>query len=148
MKPLFTIIYKIDDLPKITQKLYDYILSNTIKIVYLYGEMGSGKTTFVKNLLKGLSSELEVTSPTYSYVNEYRLLDRCIWHFDLYRIDNSDEINDLGLIDYFTREEGIAFVEWPEKIATLIDKNYKKLILQFHHIENENERALVLYEEK
>lgn len=147
MKPLFTCIYGLEELPLLTQKLYRYIVENNRKIVYLYGDMGAGKTTFVKSLIEGVSSDTLVTSPTYSYVHEYFLSDRYIWHFDLYRITDQDEIVDLGLADYFSRQDGIAFIEWPEKVQNLIDPEYKKLILQFHHIESPSQRALVLYEE-
>ncbi len=146
MTPLLTCIYTLKQTKDFAIKIYNYIIINNIKIVYLRGDVGSGKTSFVTILLNELNKEIEVTSPTYTYVNEYKLNDTYIWHFDLYRIENKEEIIDLGLIDYLTREDGIAFIEWPEKIESIEIDKYKKIILHFFHIENKNERACVVSE--
>jgi tRNA threonylcarbamoyladenosine biosynthesis protein TsaE len=145
MSPLFTCIYNLLETKNLSLKIYDYLISQNIKIIYLKGDVGSGKTTFMKILLESLDPEITATSPTYTYVNEYKLNDKFIWHFDLYRIENKEELEDLGLIDYLNRDDGIAFVEWPEKLKDINENTYKKIILQFFHIENKNERACVMY---
>ena len=145
MTPLFTCIYSLPQTQDFALKVYHYLLNENIKIVYLKGDVGTGKTTFIKTLLAAIDPTITVTSPTYTYVNEYQLIDRCIWHFDLYRIESKNELEDLGLIDYLTREDGIAFVEWPEKLTEFQLNQYKKTILQFFHIENKEERACVIY---
>ena len=144
MIPLLTCIYNLTQTKNFALQIYNYIIINNIKIIYFRGDVGSGKTTFIKILIESLDSEIKVNSPTYTYINEYKLNDKYIWHFDLYRIDTKDEIIDLGLIDYLTREDGIAFIEWPEKCAGLEIEKYKKLILHFFHIDNKNERACVV----
>lgn len=145
MNPLFTCIYSLSELENFALKIYNYIVINNIKIIYMQGDVGSGKTSFIKALIKKLDPNIEVNSPTYNYVNEYILENKYIWHFDLYRIENKEELIDLGLIDYLTRDDGIAFIEWPQKHNDLEINKYKKMILQFFHIENKNERACVLY---
>jgi tRNA threonylcarbamoyladenosine biosynthesis protein TsaE len=144
MTPLMTCIYNLSQVKDFALKIYNYIILNNIKIIFLRGDVGSGKTTFMKTLLQELNPELEVVSPTYTYVNEYLINDKHIWHFDLYRIENNEEITDLGIIDYLTREDGLAFIEWPEKCNFLEINKYKKITLHFFHIEDKNERACVI----
>ena len=145
MEPLFTCIYTVDEIPALSAKIFDFILKNNIHLACFYGDLGSGKTTFFQGIMKHISPDLIATSPTYTYVNEYRFKDRFIWHFDLYRVQNQEELIDLGLIDYFSRKDGISFVEWPEKIEDSFYTIRSKLILTFHHTKEKNQRALVVY---
>ena len=93
------------------------------KTILFYGEMGSGKTTLIKNIIKKLGSNDEITSPTFSIVNEYQAIDgKPIFHFDFYRINNEEEIGKLGLEDYFN-SDGWIFIEWPENINNFIPTN-------------------------
>ncbi len=90
------------------------------KVIAFYGEMGSGKTTFIKALCSQLGVEEEVTSPTFNLVNEY--LDRegdSIYHFDFYRINSLREAYDIGLEEYLY-SGSLLFIEWPEKIEPLL----------------------------
>jgi tRNA threonylcarbamoyladenosine biosynthesis protein TsaE len=90
------------------------------RIILLTGELGAGKTTFVKHFLNSyLKEPIEVDSPTFSIVNTYASEGRSFHHFDLYRLDSLEEIEDIGLMEYL--ESGSpCFIEWPEKIAEFL----------------------------
>ena len=112
-------------------------------VVFFAGEMGVGKTTFIKYLINNFQKEnrlkiTEVTSPTFNLLNEYKIKEIKINHYDLFRIKNLDEIHNLGLFDNISN--AITLVEWPQKIKpkpkNLIELNfeygndYKKRIVQ------------------
>ena len=115
---------KLSDLPEIAK----LILEATSKKVFLFnGEMGSGKTTFIKSLVRNLGCEDDVTSPTFSLVNHY-ISDKHgdVFHFDFYRINSIDEAHDIGFEEYL--ESGaICLIEWPGKIMKLISEPYVKV---------------------
>ena len=90
-------------------------------VVLLQGEMGAGKTTFVKGLAKGLGIEDEVTSPTYAYMNDY---DGVLYHYDCYRLSSGEDAEALGLTDYFYAG-GICVIEWSQNISSVLPKNCK-----------------------
>lgn len=92
-----------------------------VPLVVFDGEMGAGKTTFIKVLCREMGIEDEVSSPTFSLVNEYRLPDgNPVYHFDFYRINDVSEAEDMGIHEYF--DSGICLIEWGEKIAPLLEK--------------------------
>lgn len=82
-------------------------------ILLLKGNLGAGKTTFTQFLLKNLGSEDEVNSPTYSIVNEYQTPQGKVYHFDLYRLKNIDEVYDIGIEEYLDNAY-LCIIEWPE----------------------------------
>lgn len=82
-------------------------------ILLLKGNLGAGKTTFTQFLLKNLGSEDEVNSPTYSIVNEYNSPKGKIYHFDLYRLKNIEEVYDIGIEEYLDNAF-LCIIEWPE----------------------------------
>lgn len=89
-------------------------LANLLKagdVVTLSGDLAAGKTTLVRGLLGGLGHEGEVPSPSFAIVQPYEALNPPIWHVDLYRIENTSELDELGLDDI--REDGVLIVEWP-----------------------------------
>jgi len=110
-------------------------------IITLNGYLGSGKTTFVKGVLKGLSYTQEVTSPTYTLINEYNALYNII-HIDCYREKKIDRWLNIGLMDYF-ETDSIFFIEWAENIKDLLPN---KTIDLFFHILDSNQR-LIKYNE-
>jgi tRNA threonylcarbamoyladenosine biosynthesis protein TsaE len=92
-----------------------------LKICFLRGDLGTGKTTFVKKLVKRLGSEEEASSPTYSLVNEYHLSAGSLYHIDLYRLNDSHEAQDMGIEEYLD-SGAYCMIEWPDLIAHLVDQ--------------------------
>jgi len=99
------------------------------KTILFYGEMGVGKTTLIQALVSKLGGK-QVTSPTFSIVNEYKIHNDLVYHFDFYRIESESEAYDIGIEDYFYSGHWV-FIEWPEKIAGILpnvaDISYIKL---------------------
>ncbi len=92
-----------------------------------YGEMGAGKTTFIKELCKNLKTVDEVTSPTFSLINEYATMSgEPVYHFDFYRIKDIEEVYNIGYEDYFYSDD-YCFVEWPELIEELLPDTMLKV---------------------
>lgn len=88
-------------------------------VVALYGDLGMGKTAFVRGMARGLNSPNRVTSPTFTIVNEYSG-DLELFHFDMYRLKNSDELFEIGWEDYLSRG-GVCVVEWSENVTDAFD---------------------------
>ena len=110
-------------------------------VVFLYGEIGVGKTTFIKYLINGFQKEnklklTEVTSPTFNLLNEYKINEIKINHYDLFRLKSVEEIKNLGLFDDITNL--ITLIEWPQ----IIKKKPKNLIeLNFKYEDNHQKRS-------
>lgn len=98
---------------------------NKDSILILNGDLGAGKTKFTQGILKNFGLEKEISSPTFTIVNEYKAPNINIFHFDLYRLSNLDEFYAIGGEEYF--HNGICIFEWGEMIENLIKSNYKKI---------------------
>ncbi|HOJ38107.1 MAG TPA: tRNA (adenosine(37)-N6)-threonylcarbamoyltransferase complex ATPase subunit type 1 TsaE [Ignavibacteriales bacterium] len=100
-------------------------------IIKLNGNLGSGKTTLVKEIL-ALNSNDNITSPSFSLVNEYSGKFKII-HIDFYRINNIEELYDIGLTDYFLEENTIVFIEWSELYPDLIPENSWEITIEYNN---------------
>lgn len=108
-------------------------------IVLLSGELGSGKTKFVQGVLKYFGLENEISSPTFTIVNEYNSKKVNIYHFDVYRLADVDEFYAMGGEEYFT--QGICLIEWGEMIEDILPPDYIKITFKKND-ENEEYREL------
>jgi tRNA threonylcarbamoyladenosine biosynthesis protein TsaE len=117
-----------EDLHNAAKEIVEF--AGDLKIWSLEGEMGAGKTTFVRGICKFLEVTDHVSSPTFSIVNEYRLKDnQPVYHFDFYRIHSESEALDLGYEEYFY-SGNYCFIEWPSKIETLMPPDILKITIQ------------------
>lgn len=115
------------DLPQVAQLIAEELNQ---KIICFQGDMGSGKTTFIKTLVKELGSNDDVTSPTFALVNEYQTQDdKKIFHFDFYRIEDEEEALDIGLEDYLESGD-ICLIEWPNKITNFVPDNHQTITIK------------------
>lgn len=98
-------------------------------IILLKGDLGAGKTTLVRALLKKLNSCDVVSSPTFGIVNEYTIRERSAFHLDLYRIEKSDELLQFGFEEYI-HANGYCFIEWPEIAMDFIPENHHLITIE------------------
>ena len=112
------------------------------KIFLFYGEMGVGKTSFIKKFCKELRVSDIVSSPTFSIVNQYsNVNDEIIYHFDFYRTEKKYELFDIGYEEYLF-SSSYCFIEWPEKIEDLLPTNYLKINMKL----DDNNRIINIQE--
>lgn len=127
-----------------TQKIaYEFSKKlNAGDVVCLYGEMGAGKTAFVQGLAKGLGIDEPVMSPTFTIVNEYygRLP---LYHFDVYRIADSEEMFDIGYDEYIYGD-GISVIEWPQLIEDILPSNHYNVSVIKDYNEHEEYRKIII----
>lgn len=128
------LIYKLSEI----EKASNFVLKNVNRdVILITGEVGTGKTTLIKEYCKLIGVEEIVNSPTYTLINEYQNKSGKIVHMDLYRVEDINEINELGLFEYL--ENNIVIIEWPEIILKMIDIKYSLINITFI---NEKERKL------
>jgi len=106
------------------------------KILCLYGDLGSGKTTFLQGLAKGLGIKRRVVSPTFVFMKQYK---PSFYHVDLYRVNNVKEAKGLGLEELFNDSQSIVALEWAERIKEILPK--KRIDIYFDYI-SENQRKI------
>lgn len=128
------------------EETYNYAknLAKTVPsgtVVELIGDMGAGKTIFAKGFADGLGIKDTITSPTYTILNIYKGDKVCLNHFDLYRIEEQDELYNLGFSDMFFDKSAICLVEWPQIAEPFIPKT--KWIVTINKI-GENSREIIL----
>ena len=114
-------------------------------ILVLTGDLGSGKTKLTEGILTYFGLENEISSPTFTIVNEYQTKDFPIYHFDVYRLNDCDEFLAIGGDEYF--EKGVSIIEWGEIIEEILPPNYTKITFS-RDLEHENRRILTLEQKK
>ncbi len=119
------IAHSLEDLPTIADQLVTE--AGEHRLFAFYGKMGAGKTTLINSILEVLGVEEGGSSPTFSLVNEYEgRVGEPIYHFDFYRIENIEEVYDIGYEDYFF-STNYCFIEWPEKVEELLPDDVVKV---------------------
>ncbi len=131
--------FQLKDIQKVAKAI---IGATSGKQLCFYGEMGAGKTTLIKALVKELGAVDSGNSPTFGLVNEYHDAkgDLLAYHFDFYRLEDEIEALDMGLEDYLNSDAWI-FMEWPEKIKSLLPEDVVSIFL---HFIDENTRSVEL----
>lgn len=117
--------YTLQDLPEVAGKV---LSGSSTKTLLFYGEMGTGKTTLIKEIAKLLGVKESTSSPTFSIINEHVIAGDKLYHFDFYRLKNIEEAYDIGLEDYFFSDSW-NFIEWPEKVDELLPLESTKIKL-------------------
>jgi tRNA threonylcarbamoyladenosine biosynthesis protein TsaE len=120
-------IFSLEDIASVAEIV---VAQNPKKVILFHGEMGAGKTTFIKQLCKTLGVTEATSSPTFSLVNEYHTIDnQIIYHFDFYRLKNENEALDMGADDYFYSGNW-CFIEWAEQIPNLIPEEHSVIKIE------------------
>lgn len=130
-------VYGLSDIDQVVNWLIKNIKTKTL---LLHGSMGVGKTTLIKAIVKKIGSNDEVSSPTFSIVNEYDFKDGKIYHFDFYRISDLNEAYDFGIEEYLNSNNW-KLIEWPDLIEPILDNNFDKITIEFG---KKNKRVLIL----
>lgn len=119
-------------------------LANLIKddlIVCLEGDLGAGKTLFTQNFCKALNVKETVTSPTFNLMNVYEG-DKRIYHFDLYRLENEEDLEEIGFYEYSDVDDEVVLIEWPDRFFACMPEDY--LHIKIERAENEQSRILTI----
>lgn len=117
--------YNLEEVDDVAKRL---INSVTSKVLLINGEMGVGKTTLIKSIVKALGSHDDVSSPTFSLVNEYENENECIYHFDLYRVKTIEELFDFGIEEYLLNDSW-CLIEWPELLKEYLSSDFNEINL-------------------
>lgn len=120
------IINNLDELPEVANQIIDQL---QYKLITFEGEMGAGKTTFIKEFVKALGTNDEISSPTFSIVNEYDTDKGKVFHFDFYRLNHEDEALDFGIEEYLYSNQ-YCLMEWPNKIANFIPDEHHSITIE------------------
>jgi len=135
---IYQVKFTLDEIEDVAKSLINEI--NDVNLVLFKGELGSGKTTLIKSILKNLGVKENITSPTFSIVNQYLIPNGLINHFDLYRIKSLTELDVIGFEEYL-ESKAVCFIEWPEIAMSKIVDNYIEIYIKFI---NEKTREITL----
>ena len=113
-----------------------------VTLIALYGELGSGKTTFIQGLAKGLGIKKRIISPTFIIVKTYKLQNqKFFYHIDLYRVQSMDDIKGLGIDEIIDNTQNIVAIEWAEKMGRLLPK--KRVDIYFEYVDEEKRKIKI-----
>ncbi len=139
------LIYSLNELPFVVKKLKKFIKS--CAILTLTGPLGVGKTTLIKELLKCIGVKDRITSPTFTYVNQYdNAKGQHLYHFDLYRIKSLQEFMGAGFQEYLYQPDSLVLIEWPELIQPLLTHDVCHIEISYH--EDPSKRVLLMSSDK
>ncbi len=119
-------INNLEQLPAIANEVLKHI---QYKLICFEGEMGAGKTTFIKEFVNLLGTDDDISSPTFSIVNEYDTEKGKVYHFDFYRLNDEEEALDFGIEDYFY-SDAYCLMEWPSRIENLIPEEHHTITIE------------------
>jgi len=122
------ISHSLKDTEKFAKKFAEKLENGNV--VLLYGDLGAGKTTLCKSIIKALGYNGVVTSPTFTILNEYQGKILSIHHFDMYRLESIDEAVEIGADEILKSGQGICLIEWPEKLAGILSKDAIKIYIE------------------
>lgn len=111
--------------------------------IALYGDLGVGKTAFVRGFASVIAPTSAVRSPTFALVNEYKAKPRSLFHFDMYRIESEDDLYSIGFYDYIERA-GICLVEWSEKIPYALPEDYLRVTVEKNDPQKPDSREITI----
>jgi tRNA threonylcarbamoyladenosine biosynthesis protein TsaE len=135
------IINNVEDTLKLGKELGSRVKAGDI--ICLTGDLGAGKTHFSKGIALGLGIEEHITSPTFTIVNEYESGRLKLYHFDVYRVNDPDEIYAIGFDEYIF-DKGVSIIEWSNYIEELIPSEYLSINITKLPMEGENFRKIVI----
>jgi tRNA threonylcarbamoyladenosine biosynthesis protein TsaE len=137
------VIKRLDEIEKAASEFLPYLKYS--RVVAFYGEMGAGKTTFIKAVCNCMGVRDTVNSPTFAIVNEYYTSkNELVYHLDLYRLRNKEELLDIGYEDYL-QSGSYLFIEWPEKAEDLLPVDC--LVVHINRENDESRRLLIEFSE-
>ena len=137
--------HNVEETEQVGKQLAEQMISDTAipPFIALYGDLGVGKTAFVRGFASQIAPSSLVRSPTFALVNEYRAKPRSLFHFDMYRIDSEDDLYSIGFYDYLDRA-GICLVEWSEKIPYALPEQYLRVTIEKCDSESPDHRKITL----
>lgn len=136
------ITHSAEETEKLGARISEALLSDSSlpRFIALYGDLGVGKTAFVRGVTGVIAPNAAVRSPTFTLVNEYRSEKGRIFHFDMYRIQSEDDLYSIGFYDYL--DNGICLTEWTENIEFALPERYIKVSIKKNDINDPNSRRI------
>ena len=110
-------------------------------VLMLHGDLGAGKTTLTQGIASGLGVDGPVQSPTFTLVREHRGRELMLYHLDLYRLDDPDELENLGYETYLEPEDGVSVIEWPERAGDWIPDRFT--LVQIEHLGGDRRQVTI-----
>ncbi|MCQ2553024.1 MAG: tRNA (adenosine(37)-N6)-threonylcarbamoyltransferase complex ATPase subunit type 1 TsaE [Clostridia bacterium] len=135
------VLYNLSDTEKFGAEFAAQLKPNSV--IALVGNLGAGKTTLTKAIAKGLGVTETISSPTFTIVCEYETGRLPLYHFDVYRVNDEDELFEMGFEEYFTKG-GVCLIEWADLVMDFLPED--TIVLRLEYGENEDERTITIEE--